>query len=576
MHNKVNRLLGVLLASAVLAACGGGSDAGQSLYGQKNGSGVDPGVVKPDAIAQDLIVTSSAAEIANTKDATVSLTVQAVNATGNVIPEVPVQFSVDAGGVISAKSSATDSNGSVSATLSIGANQSNRLITVTATSGSVSKSVSIQVAGTNIASTLVPAILNPGESGEVQYRVVDKSGNAMPGQVVNILSTGLNPGVATGVTGVSGDFIFKYNAPVAGDYLIEARIAGQTNVQTLKVQPSVTFPNVDPLEDISASISANPAVVGVNLLGSTTNRSEIRALFLGKDNKPIQNVRVKFDQDGDKNSIPGVLSSGDRILYSDASGVVTTSYAPGGRSSPTDGVSVRACYGKSDNDPNLLNKVNCKNATLSVTSEPLGVSIGTNELIIEDANTLTYTKKFIVSVTDSAGVAKSDVAISASIDLPRYRKGFYYLPPAGTVAKWFRNETVFIFTRDAVTGDSFLEYPGCENEDKNRNGVLDPGEDLNGDGQLWPRKPDVVLSVLQSKTRLDGTAELQLTYAKDHASWVDALITVSASGVLGSEGRAVYSVSPIPVLASALTNAEVSPAFVLSPYGKKSSCIDKK
>ncbi len=556
---KVNQLLGVLLTSAVLAACGGGgSDAGQSLYGQKNDSGVDPGVVKPDVIAQDLIMTSSATEIANTTDSTISFTVRAVNATGNIIPDVPVQFSVDAGGVIEAESAKTNSSGTVSAKLFIGANRSNRLIRVTATSGAVSKRIDVQVAGTNIASTLVPAILNPGESGEVQYRVVDKSGNAMPGQVVNIISTGLTPGAATGVTGVSGDFIFKYTAPLAGDYLIEAQIAGQTNVQTLKVQPSVTLPNVNPAENISASISANPAVVGVNLLNSTTNRSEIRALFLGKDNKPIQNVRVKFDQDSDKNSIPGTLSSGDRILYSDANGVVTTSYAPGGRSSPTDGVSVRACYGKSDSDPNLLNKVTCRNVTLSVTAEPLGVSIGTNELIIEDANTLTYTKKYIVSVTDSAGLAKSDVAISASVDLPRYRKGFYFLPPVGTVSKWIRDERAVY-----------------NNEDTNRNGVLDPGEDFNVDAQLWPRKPDVVLKILQLKTDADGHAELQLTYAKDHASWVDALITVSASGVSGSEGRAVYSVSPIPVLASALTNADVSPAFVVSPYGVASVCSDQ-
>jgi hypothetical protein len=561
---KINRLLGTLLTSAMLTACGGGGgDSGLPLYGQNKTDSANPDIVKPDAVAQDLIVTSSASEIANTTDATVLLTVKAVNAAGNVIPEVPVQFSVDAGGVIQAESSKTDANGSVTAKLSIGANRSNRLITVTITSGSVSKSIPVQVAGTNIASTLVPAILNPGESGEVQYRVVDKSGNAMPGQVVNIISTGLSPGTLNGVTGSSGDFIFKYKAPsIEGDYNIEAQVAGQTNIQTVKVQPSVTLPNVDPAQPISASISANPAVVGVNLENSTTNRSEIRALFLGKDNKPIQNVRVQFDRDGDKNSIPGSLSSGNRTLYSDSNGVVTTSYAPGVRSSPTDGVSVRACYGKSDTDPNLLNKVTCRSVTLSVTSDPLGVSIGTNELIVEDE--LTYTKKYLVSVTDSAGVAKSDVAISASLDLPRYRKGLYFLPPIGTISKWIKDERAI-----------------CVNEDTNRNGVLDPGEDDlagngNRDGQLWPRKPDVVLKILQSKTRLDGTAELQLTYAKDHASWVDALITVSASGVSGSEGRAVYSVSPMPVLAKALSNAEVTPAFVVSPYGTAYSCTDPK
>jgi hypothetical protein len=552
MH-KVNHLLGVLLASAVLTACGGGGsdDAGRSLYGQ-NGDGTTPDTVKPDVVAQDLIMTSSAAEIANTTESTVSFTVRAVNATGNVIPEVPVQFSVDAGGVIQADSSKTNSSGVVSAKLSIGANRSNRVITVTATAGSVSKSIPIQVAGTTIASTLVPAILDLNKPGEVQYRVVDKSGNAMQGQAVTINATGLIPATATGVTGASGDFVFKYKAPsTSGVYDIEAQVAGQTNVQSVQVQPAVNLPEVNTADILSASVSANPAVVGVNLENSTTNRSEIRALFLGKDNKPVKNVRVQFDLAGDRNSIGGTLASGNQTLYSDSNGVVTTSYAPGSRSSPTDGVTVRACFGGKDTDPDLVNKVTCRNVTLSVTAEPLGVSIGTNELIIVDE--LTYTKKYLVSVTDAAGVAKSDVSISASVSLPRYRKGFYEI----RAAKWFQ-------VLKAI----------CLNEDLNKNGVLDIGEDVNSDLQLWPRKPDVILKVLQEKTRVDGTAEIQLTYAKDHASWVDALITVSASGVLGSEGRAIYSASPVPVLAEALKDVEKEPAFILSPYGKANICTD--
>ena len=106
--------------------------------------------------------------------------------------------------------------------------------------------------------------------------------------------------------------------------------------------------------------------------------------------------------------------------------------------------------------------------TLTVTSEPLGVTIGTNELII--VNELTYQKKFVVSVSDSAGVAKPDVNIVVSLDLPNYRKGQY--TTAGSA--W-------------VSGS-----PGhLPNEDKNRNGVLETetNEDANGDGQLWPMKP---------------------------------------------------------------------------------------
>lgn len=54
---------------------------------------------------------------------------------------------------------------------------------------------------------------------------------------------------------------------------------------------------------------------------------------------------------------------------------------PGTRSSPANGVTVRACYGVSDSDPNLLNCTTNATQTLTV-AEPLSVTIGTNAEII--------------------------------------------------------------------------------------------------------------------------------------------------------------------------------------------------
>ena len=62
-------------------------------------------------------------------------------------------------------------------------------------------------------------------------------------------------------------------------------------------------------------------------------------------------MRVKFDLNGDPNSIGGKFTTGSTVLYSDANGVVTTAYVPGARSSPTNGVSIRACFGKSRQRP---------------------------------------------------------------------------------------------------------------------------------------------------------------------------------------------------------------------------------
>ena len=276
---------------------------------------------------------------------------------------------------------------------------------------------------------------------------------------------------------------------------------------------------------------------------------------MGSNNLPIQYVRARFDLNGDANSIGGAISTGTTTLYSNANGVVTTSYIPGTRSSPTDGVSVRVCYGASDTDPNFVNCLTSKVVKLTVTADPLGVSIGTNETITP--TDLTYIKQFVVTVSDSAGAAKADVKLAVSLDLPQYRKGYYKL--GGAWAK-------------AGPLSPYGDFAVCLNEDVNRNGVLETGEDVNRDGVLWPRKPDVIVSLLQSTTGADGTAVLQIVYAKDHASWVDALITVSASGVSGSEGRATYLIAPVPVLAEALKTVDSSPAFVRSPYGLGNDC----
>ena len=97
----------------------------------------------------------------------------------------------------------------------------------------------------------------------------------------------------------------------------------------------------------SASVSANPSVVSTNS-ASTDNRTEIRALFVGPGNAAIPRVRVRFDTNGDPNNIGGTFSTGTSVIYSDASGIASTAYIPGAKASPTNGVTIRACYDADD------------------------------------------------------------------------------------------------------------------------------------------------------------------------------------------------------------------------------------
>ncbi|MBS0303982.1 MAG: Ig-like domain-containing protein [Proteobacteria bacterium] len=557
-------IVGLGFALALVACGGGGGERGSSAFGGGGGGGGGGAGTAPKAA--DLVVQTSSAQLSNTASSTVTITVTAVDGSGVVVADAPVQMSADNGGVLTKSAATTDSTGKVTGELSIGGDRSNRLITVTAASGSISKTVAVQVVGTKVTSTLVPAVVAPSAAAQVQYRVVDQTGNPMVGQAISIAAAGLNPASATGTTDNNGAYVFNYSAPATtGSFAIVASVGGVTDTQTVNVQSASTVaPAALPIT--SASVSANPSVVSVNTAASKANRSEIRALFLAAGNVPVPNVRVKFDLAGDANAVGGSFSTGDSILYADANGVVTTAYVPGTRSSPTNGVTVRACYGTTDNDPNLLNCTTSARVTLTVVSEPLGVSIGTNALIV--VNSLTYTKQFVVTVADAAGNAKADVQLSASVDLPQYRKGQY---AAGAKA-WAKSGPL-------PSGDMAL----CINEDRNRNGVLEANEDDptiggyptvggNGNGRLDPGRSDVTVRLLSDKTDANGQAIVELTYAQSFGSWVDAVLTVAASGVAGTEGRASFVLAPVPVDAAAINNIAAPPAFATSPYGLSNSC----
>jgi hypothetical protein len=545
-----------MMALLTLAACGGGGSGGSPFGGPGAGGGGtgggDGGGGGNTISAADIILETSATQLPNTASSVVNITITAVNEARVVLAGAAVALSADQDGVVTQSAAVTNASGQVTGTLSIGGNRANRLITLTVVSGSVTRTAQVQVVGTTIAATLVPAVVAPSTAAQIQYRVVDQTGNPMVGQAVSVSATGLNPATGTGTTGSNGEFTYAYTSPAAaGSYTVATTIAGLTDTRTITVQGASSAPNVTDVIS-SASVSANPSVIGINLTGSDSNRSEIRALFLTTDNRPVPNVRVRFDLAGDSNNIGGRFSTGENILYSDANGIVTTAYIPDGRASPTNGVTVRACYGVSDTDPALLAcpDSNSAKAALTVVSDPLGVSIGTNELIV--VNELSYTKRFLVSVADSAGNAKADVPLSASLDLKSFSKGNYTL-----------------------VGDAWTKVVAaekCPNEDLNRNGVLETGEDLDGDSRLEPGRSDVTVRLLSPRTAADGTAIIEITYAKSFGTWIEAWVTVSASGVSGTEGRATYVLDPIPVDAESLSNAATPPAFLVSPYGRMPGC----
>ena len=545
-------LRAIIVASslvAVVSCGGGGGSAGTSPF--------DPNAGGPSA--SNLTILLSSSSIDNSGAQTVTATATASTGSGQVLTGIPVNFSVDNGATFTQGSTTTGANGQTTAVISIGANPSNRVITVRATSGSLSATAPFAVTGALLSAT-GSAIVAPGSvANQVNFRLTNSNGLGVAGQDITVVAGTL--GTTTGTTDTNGSYVFTYTAPSASGSLdIVGSAGGVSKTLTVLVQSGAgsILPAVGPIN--SASVSANPSVVSTNVASSSTNRTEIRALFVGPSNTPIARVRVRFDLNNDPNSIGGAFSTGSSVIYSDSSGIATTAYIPGTRASPTNGVTIRACYDVVDFAPNAC--PNMTTTTVTVASDPLSVTIGSNNTIITGPTNLTYRRQYVVLVVDASGRAKGNVDIVPSIDLPIYLKG-QYVHGAG----WFPGTVDTSVTPNVLTPRNPV---ACLNEDVNRNGVLESSEDSlpmgNHSGAIEPRKSDATITIIgNGKTDDNGSAVVQVEYPQNVASWLQVKILVSATGVSGTEGRATWTeILPVPIAA---VTAAATPPFVVSPYG---------
>lgn len=511
-------------------------------------------------LANDMTLVLDKLSIGNTGGDKVTATVTAVDAQRNVITGIPVSFSVNNSATVAVLNGTTNASGQSIATVTSGADKSNRLITVTATSGTLTRTATFQVLGAKLTGTAVPQQPTAGSAGNrIDYRLTDVNQNPMTFVPISVTASGLTP--ASGQTDANGAFSYTYTAPAtAGPIDITATAGGVSAVTTVTVPSSTsTVPTATPAV-VSASVQATPSVVSVNT-GSTNNQVVVRAMFLATGNAPVQNVRVRFDLNGDANSIGGTLSAGTQIVYADTAGIASTTYTPANRASPTSGVTIRACW-----DYNDFAAGACPNSvltTLTVVSDPVSVTIGTNELIDTTTNLLTYRKQFVVLVVDAAGQPKADVQITPVIDLPGYYKGYYnFVSP-----NWIQ-----FYDRDtAGNTQGIASEPVCYAEDINRNGLIDGSEDQNGNGQLDPRKSDASITMTGStRTDANGQAIITLEYPRSVASWVAFTISATAGGVV-SPPATISGVLPVPAAAITATGA---PAFSVSPYGRRRVIAD--
>jgi len=539
------KLQGIEHLKLIFAAVAAGSViAGCSAGGGQPTNTTTP----PPPAAADLVVAVDKSSIADTGAETATITVTAVDANRNIVAAVPVTIVPDRNGVVVTSGSTTATGtGIVTGTLSIGGDKSNRTIDIVVTAGSITKTVKVDVTGAQLQAAAGAA--TAGQTAQIQYQLTDKNGAGIGNSPIVVTMNGT---ATNGTTDGGGLYTFTYTVPATATVSISAVAGGVTTDTSVTTSSATTSPATGTVT--SASVAANPATVNVNTAGSTANFVTIRGLFLGAGNKPIQYVRVRFDLNDDPNGIGGTLAAGSGYVYTDANGVAQTTYTPGQRGSGNQQLTVRACWSEAD-----FTAPACPNtATTNITVAQSGVSISifNNGKINTDDNKAVYNSPYTVQVVDSVGQPIKGVLVTGSVDLPRYYRGYW----DGSGARW-----------------AYVSLNVCDNEDINRNNVLESytdsngvvtAEDQNGSGKSEPYAADAAItpqSAGSDTTDAFGIAYFNLQYGQNVAWWDDFTLTFSAI-VSGTEGKATTT-GRLPIPASLVNAAPTnSLPFQTSPY----------
>ena len=479
------------------------------------------------------------------------MVVKLVDSSGNALVGKPVAFSaqvnpltVKGGG---ASPALTDNNGQLVLSYNAQSGTSDT-ITIKAQGDSLVMPVAINAANFTINAVSGANVALTTLATQTCYAISvhsDVAGTPQTGNVRFSTSRGAiyqDAGCATPLLAplalVGGNAVAYVQAAGAGRTSLTAR-----NESTgVSVQADVEFvAQLTP--QASITLQADPAVIGANTAGSTSQRSSLRAIVRDgtAENNLVKNAQVGFTIQSDASG--GSLSS-PSVVMTDSDGMATVSYIAGQASTGVDGVVVQA----------QLQGVSTSSVTakLTVTKKSLFISAGSGN-VLDGTDSSTYRKTYTVFVTDAAGNPVPDVIITAAAWPKAYYKGF--LQFSTTATSWV-----------------VAQQLECKNEDQNRNGMLDANEDENKNGFLDPGIP-LNLST-GGKTDSSGTTTVTLTYPRDRANWLNVELTIRGNSS-GTEATYVgYTL--LPGLFSDFNRLDVSPPGMYSPYGQANVCSDSK
>ncbi len=405
-----------------------------------------------------------------------------------------------------------------------------------------SDTLTVNGLGTSVSATVVVnaidfVVISPASSTSVaigstqpvlvQYKLL---GVGVPGQTVTFSTTRGTLLTSSAITDANGQASVAISSTTAGPAVVVAQIAGVGSVN-LPVQFVATTP-------ATILVQANPGGILPNTSGKT-NQSTIEAVVRDVNGNAVAGRDVNFTALQDSSN--GTLDP--PTATTDANGRAQVQFIPGALSTQANGVRIQA---------EVASTSIRGTATLTVNGKALFITLAFgNE--ISNVDETTYKKAFSVYVTDANGVAVGNQLITLSVIPMEYYKGSLDKPTL-TDLSW-----------------NTLSKTICSNEDTNFDGVLDAGEDTNGNGQLTPGNV-AVASPGTVTTDASGRASFFIQYGEQFVPWVKVRIAAQAN-VTGTESRQSILFDLVGS-ENDFSNPSVPPAGRYSPFGTSTMCTN--
>lgn len=477
--------------------------------------------------------------------------VKAVDFKGNGISGAQISVASSLGNSLGSTTVTTNSQGDASVAYTA-AKSGSDTVSFSGLGASTSTVVSISSEDFSVVSpssgTTVP--LGTAQTIQVRYR---QNGLPVANKVVNFASTAGVLSATSATTDSNGLASVSVSSIWAAPATVSAKLSGGAAQASVPIVFVAKIP-------ARVVLQVSPTTIGPNASGSLTNQAQIVAKVTDANGNPVYKQTVNFSRDADASGGNFLQATGD----TDENGVATVQYVAGPQSTATNGVILRATVAGYASVTGT--------AGLTVSQSALFIALGTGNSI-DNLDPQTYKKQWTVYVTDAAGVAVPNVNITAKILPIEYQKGtLYYNGTVWTSRIWNGSTGLALPTQSGTGSIPSGYYISCKNEDtllgdgdsRSLNGVLDSGEDLNGNGVL---EPGNVISLENGITKTDssGRATLTLLYAETYVPWVYVRLQVQAV-VSGTESitEARFVVSGV---ADDFKDATIPPAGIVSPFG---------